>query len=114
MCSSHLRLQPVMHWQAVRCLAAGVDVVFDPVGGAPFTEALKTLKWGGQIAIIGFASGTIPKVCVFLAAKVLLCLMFCRSLTHVCASSPSADVTEMLALTYKASINNRSAVAEVH
>ena len=43
-------------------VAAGIDVVFDPVGGFPFTEALKTLKWGGQIAIIGFASGTIPKV----------------------------------------------------
>lgn len=40
----------------------GIDVVFDPVGGVPFMEALKTLKWGGQIAIIGFASGTIPKV----------------------------------------------------
>lgn len=43
-------------------LIAGVDVIFDPVGGTPFAEALKTLKWGGQIAIIGFASGTIPKV----------------------------------------------------
>lgn len=43
-------------------VAAGIDVLFDPVGGVPFTEALKTLKWGAQIAIIGFASGTIPKV----------------------------------------------------
>ena len=45
------------------CFVSGVDVIFDPVGGTPFAEALKTLKWGGQIAIIGFASGTIPKVC---------------------------------------------------
>ena len=28
----------------------GVDVVFDPVGGAALMEALQTLKWGGQIA----------------------------------------------------------------
>ncbi len=48
---------------AEQCCIAGVDVIFDPVGGTPFAEALKTLKWGGQIAIIGFASGTIPKVC---------------------------------------------------
>ena len=50
------------HHCSLRVVAAGIDVVFDPVGGVPFTEALKTLKWGGQIAIIGFASGTIPKV----------------------------------------------------
>ena len=42
--------------------ATGCDVVLDPVGGAPFAEAMKVVKWGGQIAIIGFASGTIPKV----------------------------------------------------
>lgn len=45
----------------------GVDVIFDPVGGTPFAEALKTLKWGGQIAIIGFASGTIPKIAANIA-----------------------------------------------
>lgn len=38
-------------------------MVLDPVGGAPFAEAMKVVKWGGQIAIIGFATGTIPKVC---------------------------------------------------
>lgn len=47
--------------QLVLC-ATGCDVVLDPVGGAPFAEAMKVVKWGGQIAIIGFASGTIPKV----------------------------------------------------
>lgn len=46
---------------AARC-PAGCDVVLDPVGGAPFAEAMKVVKWGGQIAIIGFATGTIPKV----------------------------------------------------
>ncbi len=40
----------------------GVDVVYDPVGGKSFEEALKVVKWGAQILIIGFASGAIPKV----------------------------------------------------
>ena len=46
----------------------GVDVVFDPVGGDALTEALKCCAWGAQVAIIGFASGDIPK----LAANTLL------------------------------------------
>ena len=40
----------------------GVDVVYDPVGGKSFEEALKVVKWGAQILIIGFASGDIPRV----------------------------------------------------
>ena len=48
------------------CHATGCDVVLDPVGGAPFAEAMKVVKWGGQIAIIGFATGTIPKVSLHL------------------------------------------------
>ena len=41
---------------------AGVDVVFDTVGGTAFAESLKVVKWGAHILIIGFASGSIPKV----------------------------------------------------
>ena len=37
-------------------------MVYDPVGGNSFEEALKVVKWGAQILIIGFASGDIPKV----------------------------------------------------
>jgi NADPH2:quinone reductase len=40
----------------------GVDVVFDPVGGPFFTAGFKSLKWGGQIIIVGFASGKIPAI----------------------------------------------------
>lgn len=40
----------------------GIDVVYDPVGGTAFQEALKVVNWGAHILIIGFASGTIPKV----------------------------------------------------
>lgn len=59
-CPVHCCMQS--HHCSLQVVAAGIDVLFDPVGGLPFTEALKTLKWGGQIAIIGFASGSIPKV----------------------------------------------------
>lgn len=34
----------------------GIDVVFDPVG---FKPALSLLKWGGQVIVVGFASGEI-------------------------------------------------------
>jgi sacsin len=40
----------------------GVDCVFDPLGGAALADAMKCLAWGGQIALIGFASGDIPKI----------------------------------------------------
>lgn len=40
---------------------AGVDVVFDPVGGLYMEQALKCVRWGAKILLIGFAAG-IPKV----------------------------------------------------
>ena len=42
-------------------MLAGVDVVFDPVGGPLMAEVLKCVRWGAHILIIGFAAG-IPKV----------------------------------------------------
>ncbi|BDA44288.1 Quinone oxidoreductase-like protein 2 [Coccomyxa sp. Obi] len=45
----------------------GIDVIYDPVGGTSFQEALKVAKWGAQILIIGFASGSIPKVAANIA-----------------------------------------------
>ena len=35
----------------------GVDVCFDPVGGALFDQALSSLAWGGRILLIGFVGG---------------------------------------------------------
>ena len=60
----------------------GVDVVYDPVGGKSFEEALKVVKWGAQILIIGFASGGIPKVrhidldFTLISQKPFLCCLF--------------------------------------
>ena len=39
----------------------GVDVVYDPVGGALTEMALRSLAWKGRLLVIGFASGEIPK-----------------------------------------------------
>ena len=38
----------------------GVDVVFDPVGGAQWEAAFRSLAWGGRHLIVGFAGGEIP------------------------------------------------------
>jgi NADPH:quinone reductase-like Zn-dependent oxidoreductase len=40
----------------------GVDVVFDPVGGAASEPALRSLAPGGRHAVVGFASGEIPRI----------------------------------------------------
>lgn len=39
-----------------------VDVVVDPVGGDKAEAALRALGWDGRYLVIGFASGTIPKI----------------------------------------------------
>lgn len=46
----------------------GVDVVYDPVGGALTTElAFRSLAWRGRHLVVGFAAGTIPALPVNLA-----------------------------------------------
>ena len=41
---------------------AGVDVVFDPVGGSDFREYLRALAWNGRYLVVGFAGGEIPQL----------------------------------------------------
>jgi NADPH2:quinone reductase len=41
---------------------AGVDVVYDPVGGAHTEAALRALGWAGRHLVVGFASGAIPSI----------------------------------------------------
>ena len=38
----------------------GADVIFDPVGGDLFDQALRRVAWEGRYLVIGFASGRIP------------------------------------------------------
>jgi NADPH2:quinone reductase len=40
----------------------GADVVYDPVGGALFTAALRACKPKARIVVIGFASGNVPQI----------------------------------------------------
>ena len=46
----------------------GVDVIYDPVGGELFEQAVRGLAWNGRLLVVGFASGTIPQ----LAANLVL------------------------------------------
>jgi NADPH:quinone reductase len=41
---------------------AGVDVVYDPVGGTLAEPALRSLAWKGRFLVVGFASGEIPRI----------------------------------------------------
>ena len=41
---------------------AGVDMVVDPVGGARFTDSLRSLAPLGRLLVIGFTAGDIPTV----------------------------------------------------
>ncbi len=38
----------------------GADVVYDPVGGDAFDEAVRAIGWGGRYLVIGFTAGRIP------------------------------------------------------
>jgi NADPH2:quinone reductase len=40
----------------------GVDVVYDPVGGAYSEAALRGTAWNGRFLVVGFAAGDIPKI----------------------------------------------------
>ncbi len=41
---------------------AGVDIVYDPVGGDYTEAALRATAWEGRLLVIGFAAGPIPKI----------------------------------------------------
>jgi NADPH2:quinone reductase len=45
----------------------GVDVVYDPVGGAYTDPALRATAWRGRLLVVGFAAGTIPQIRINLA-----------------------------------------------
>ena len=38
----------------------GADVVYDPVGGDAFDEAVRAIGWAGRYLVIGFTAGRIP------------------------------------------------------
>jgi len=40
----------------------GVDVLFDPVGGADVRENIRCLGWNGRYLVVGFTAGAIPQL----------------------------------------------------
>ncbi|WP_431483127.1 NADPH:quinone oxidoreductase family protein [Pseudomonas solani] len=40
----------------------GADVIYDPVGGDLFDEAIRSIAWNGRLLVVGFASGRIPEL----------------------------------------------------
>jgi NADPH2:quinone reductase len=50
--------------ERIKALTAGrgVDIVYDPVGGAYTEPALRSLAWRGRLLVVGFAAGEIPKI----------------------------------------------------
>jgi len=40
----------------------GVDVIYDPIGGKWAEEGVRSMAWKGRYLVVGFASGTIPKI----------------------------------------------------
>ena len=45
----------------------GVDVIYDPVGGATSELAIRDMAWKGRFLVVGFAAGSIPKIPLNLA-----------------------------------------------
>lgn len=40
----------------------GADVIYDPVGGDLFDQAIRAINWEGRLLVIGFAAGRIPEL----------------------------------------------------
>ncbi|MEM6666040.1 MAG: NADPH:quinone oxidoreductase family protein [Pseudomonadota bacterium] len=80
--------------------ATGIDVVYDPVGGELAEAALRSLGWKGRFLVIGFASGTIPKMPLNLALLKgcdILGVFWGRSIEEE-PDGHRANVAELLAL----------------
>ncbi|HEV7324717.1 MAG TPA: NADPH:quinone oxidoreductase family protein [Bosea sp. (in: a-proteobacteria)] len=45
-----------------RLVPAGLDTLYDTVGGALAEPALRSMGWGGRYLVVGFAGGEIPKI----------------------------------------------------
>ncbi|MEW6690630.1 MAG: zinc-binding dehydrogenase, partial [Pseudomonadota bacterium] len=55
--------------ERIKALAGdkGVDIIYDPVGGAYAEAALRSSNWRARFLVIGFAGGEIPKIALNLA-----------------------------------------------
>jgi NADPH2:quinone reductase len=53
---------PLRDGIATATSGAGVDVVYDPVGGEATELALRSTNWNGRLLVVGFTSGVIPQI----------------------------------------------------
>ena len=53
---------PLRDGIAAATSGAGVDVVYDPVGGEATELALRSTNWNGRLLVVGFTSGDIPHI----------------------------------------------------
>ncbi len=66
----------------------GADVVFDPVGGDAFDNAMRCIAFGGRLVVIGFTSGRIPSAS---AGRILIkgCAVLGSSWTAIWQRQPA-------------------------
>lgn len=92
----------------------GVDVVMDMVGGDVFDAALRAIRYGGRIAIVGFAGGRIPEIRAnYLLVKKLTAIGSPLG-TYSGASLPERDVAMAKAVDLWAADKLRPHISEVH
>jgi NADPH2:quinone reductase len=58
---------------------AGVDLVYDSVGGDVFDQSLRCMAWHGRLVVVGFTSGRIPQLAVNYALIKGLSIIGCRA-----------------------------------
>lgn len=80
----------------------GADVVFDPVGGDAFNEALRCTAPQGRMLAIGFASGDIPSVPLnlLLVKNISVLGVYWGYFTGWARHKPSAAAARQVAETY--------------
>ena len=78
----------------------GVDVVYDPVGGAYSEPALRSIAWRGRFLVVGFAAGTIPSIPLNLALLkgLSICGVFWGEFIKREPQGNARDLAELLAL----------------
>ena len=75
---------------------AGVDVVVDMVGGELLEPCVRSLNWSGRAVVVGFASGSIPKVFTYLLTHFLLVCSRTYLLNYVLTRFLDYSLTDLL------------------
>ena len=79
---------------------AGVDLVYDSVGGDVFDQSLRCMAWHGRLVVLGFTSGRIPQLSLNYALIKGLSIIGCRA-GEARRNDPAAgnqEIEELLAM----------------